>query len=73
MGIIQSLFSGGANELVETVGKVVDNVTATKEEKLQLEPEMKNNFYDIVSRNRSSIQCHTLHKVTPCKRQNEPD
>jgi hypothetical protein len=41
MGIIQTLFSGGVNELVETVGKVVDSVTTTKEEKMQLELEMK--------------------------------
>ena len=41
MGILQTLFSGGANTLVDTVGEVLDNVTTTKEEKMQLENEIR--------------------------------
>ena len=41
MGFIQNLFSGGANTLVDSVGKVLDNVITTKEEKMQLENEIK--------------------------------
>ena len=41
MGFIQDLFSGGANTLVNSVGKVLDNVITTKEEKLQLENEIR--------------------------------
>lgn len=41
MGFIKDLISGGANTLVDSVGKVLDNVITTKEEKLQLENEIK--------------------------------
>ena len=41
MGFIQNLFSGGASTLVTTVGNVLDNLTTSKEEKMQLELEMK--------------------------------
>lgn len=41
MGFIKDLFSGGANTLVDSVGKVLDNVITTKEEKLQLENELR--------------------------------
>ena len=41
MGFLQDLFSGGANTLVESVGKVLDNVVTTKEEKMQLENEIR--------------------------------
>ncbi len=41
MGFISDLFSGGANSLVDSVGKVLDNVITTKEEKMSLENEMK--------------------------------
>ncbi len=41
MGFIRDLFSGGAGKLVDSVGKVLDNVVTTKEEKLQLENEMR--------------------------------
>ena len=41
MGFIKDLFSGGAGKLVDSVGKVLDNVVTTKEEKLQLENEMR--------------------------------
>ena len=35
MGILNKIFSGGAKELVEGVGGVLDNLTTTKEEKLE--------------------------------------
>lgn len=41
MGFIQDLFSGGASTLVDSVGKVLDNVVTTKEEKMQLENEIR--------------------------------
>jgi len=41
MGFLQNLFSGGANTLVDSVGKVLDNVVTTKEEKMQLENEIR--------------------------------
>lgn len=41
MGFIKSLFSGGANSLIDSVGKVLDNVVTTKEEKMQIENEMR--------------------------------
>ncbi|HAQ18241.1 MAG TPA: hypothetical protein DCR40_03290 [Prolixibacteraceae bacterium] len=41
MSFISDLFSGGANTLVNSVGKVLDNVITTKEEKLQLENEIR--------------------------------
>jgi len=41
MGFIKDLFAGGASTLVDSVGKVLDNVITTKEEKLQLENEIK--------------------------------
>jgi hypothetical protein len=41
MGILQNLFSGGAATLVDTVGKVLDNVVTSKEEKMQLENEIR--------------------------------
>lgn len=41
MGFLKDLFSGGAGSLVDSVGKVLDNVVTTKEEKLQLENEIR--------------------------------
>ena len=35
MSIIGKIFSGGADKLVESVGGVLDNLTTTKEEKLE--------------------------------------
>ena len=35
MSILSKIFSGGAKELVESVGGVLDNLTTTKEEKLE--------------------------------------
>lgn len=41
MGLLKDLFSGGANTLVDSVGKVLDNVVTTKEEKMQIENEIR--------------------------------
>jgi hypothetical protein len=41
MGILNKIFSGGAAELVEGVGGVLDNLTTTKEEKLEAKRKMK--------------------------------
>ena len=41
MAFLQDLFSGGANTLVDSVGKVLDNVVTTKGEKMQLENEIR--------------------------------
>ncbi len=41
MGFIQKLFSGGASQLVNSVGNVLDKVITTKGEKMQLELEIK--------------------------------
>ena len=41
MSFLTDLFSGGAGSVVDSVGKVLDNVITTKEEKLQLENELR--------------------------------
>lgn len=41
MSFLQNLFSAGANTLVDSVGKVLDNVVTTKEEKMQLDNEIR--------------------------------
>lgn len=41
MSFLKDLFSSGAETLVDSVGKVLDNVITTKEEKQQLDNEMK--------------------------------
>jgi len=41
MGFLKDLFSGGASKLVDTVGGALDKVITTKEEKLELENELK--------------------------------
>ncbi len=41
MSFLKNLFSGGANTLIDSVGKVLDNVVTTKEEKMQLDNEIR--------------------------------
>lgn len=41
MSLLQDLFSGGANTLVDSVSKVLDTVVTTKEEKMQLDNEIR--------------------------------
>ena len=37
MSVLNKIFSAGANELVKSVGGVIDNLTTSKEEKLEAE------------------------------------
>ena len=41
MSIITKIFSSGAGELVKSVGGVIDNLTTSKEEKLEAEQKVK--------------------------------
>ena len=41
MSIITNLISGGASDLIKSVGGVVDNLTTSKEEKLEAERKIK--------------------------------
>ena len=41
MGILGKIFSGGASELVNSVGGVLDNLTTTKDEKLEAKRKLK--------------------------------
>ena len=41
MGILGKIFSGGASELINSVGGVLDNLTTTKEEKLDAKRKLK--------------------------------
>ena len=41
MSIIGKIFSGGANDLVKSVGGVIDNLHTSKEEKLEAKQKMK--------------------------------
>ena len=41
MNILGKIFSGGANELVKSVGGVIDNLHTSKEEKLEAEQKIK--------------------------------
>jgi len=41
MSVLTKIFSGGAGELVKSVGGVLDNLTTSKEEKLEAERKIK--------------------------------
>ena len=41
MSFISNLFSGGVGQAVDSIGKVIDNVVTTKEEKQQLDNEIR--------------------------------
>ena len=41
MSILTKIFSGGADKLIGTVGGVLDNLTTTKEEKLEAKRKLK--------------------------------
>ena len=41
MSILTNLFSGGASDLIKSVGGVVDNLTTSKEERLEAERKIK--------------------------------
>ena len=42
MSILSKVFSAGAGKLVENVGGILDNLTTTKEEKIEAQPKIKN-------------------------------
>ena len=44
MSVLSKIFSSGASDLVKNVGGVIDNLTTTKEEKLQAENKIKELF-----------------------------
>ena len=54
MGILSKIFSSGTSELVKEVGGVIDNLTTTKEEKLQAEQKIKELF-----RQKSPVQARS--------------
>ena len=41
MGVLDKVFGGGADKLVESVGVVLDNLTTTKDEKLEAKRKLK--------------------------------
>ena len=41
MGLLKKVFSSGANELVKSVGGILDNLTTTKEEKIAAQQKIK--------------------------------
>jgi len=41
MSILTNIFSGGASDLIKSVGGVLDNLTTSKEEKLEAERKIK--------------------------------
>lgn len=41
MGVLDKVFGGGAGKLVESVGGVLDNLTTTKDEKLEAKRKLK--------------------------------
>ena len=46
MSLLTNIFAGGAGEIIEKVGGVVDNLTTSKEEKLQLKNELEKILHD---------------------------
>ena len=55
MSIITKIFSGGAGELVESVGGVLDNLTTSKEEKLEAKRKMKQLISDYETKMEANI------------------
>ena len=46
MSILSKIFTSGASELVKSVGDVVDNLTTTKEEKLEAQRKLEQMILD---------------------------
>ena len=55
MSILNKIFSGGAGELVESVGGVLDNLTTSKEEKLAAKQKMKELIADYETKMEANI------------------
>ena len=58
MSILTNLFSGGAADLVKNVGGVLDNLTTTKEEKL----EAKNKLEQLILNHEAEIQKNVTNR-----------
>lgn len=52
MGILSKIFSSGATELVKSVGGVIDNLSTSKEEKLEAERKIK----ELILNHESKVQ-----------------
>ena len=55
MSILNKIFSGGAGELVESVGGVLDNLTTSKEEKLAAKQKIKELIADYETKMEANI------------------
>ena len=55
MGILNKIFSGGAKDLVEGVGGVLDNLTTTKAEKLEAKRRMLEPISDYETKMEANI------------------
>ena len=55
MSILNKIFSGGAKELVEGVGGVLDNLTTSKEEKLEAQRKMQELIADYETKMEQNI------------------
>jgi len=55
MSILNKIFSGGAKELVEGVGGVLDNLTTTKEEKLEAQHKIQKLVSDYETKMEANI------------------
>ena len=52
MGLLQKVLSSGANELIKSVGGVLDNLTTSKEEKLAAEQKIR----ELISNHNLEVQ-----------------
>lgn len=59
MGVLSKIFSGGATELVKTVGGVIDNLTTSKEEKELAKLELQKE----INRNIEALQIASLKEI----------
>ena len=55
MSILNKIFSGGAKDLVEGVGGVLDNLTTSKEEKLEAKRKMQELIADYETKMEQNI------------------
>ena len=55
MSILNKIFSGGAKDLVEGVGSVLDNLTTSKEEKLEAKHKMQKLIADYETKMEQNI------------------
>ena len=55
MSILTKIFSGGAGELVDSVGGVLDNLTTSKDEKLEAKRKMKQLISDYETKMEANI------------------